>query len=104
LDPYEWKNLKQHVLQIIAGYDIDSVTNILQAALVLQTLSSDEPVAFQSSISRFYDRITEKTIGSLQVFNQKLIDEARLVRNDTHMIIDLDSTHSDTFSSPEQTA
>lgn len=98
------KILKQLVLQIIAGYDTDSAANILQADPVLQTLASDEPLASQSSISRFFDRITKKTIRSLQVFNQKLIDKARLVRNDINMIIDLDSTHSDTFGNQEQTA
>ena len=32
-----------------------------------------------------------------------MIDQARLIRNDTNMIVDLDSTHSDTFGSQEQT-
>lgn len=58
----------------------------------------------QSSISRILKRVTEGTIDSFQVFNQALIDQARLVRNDTNMVIDLDSTHSDTFGNQEQTA
>lgn len=33
-----------------------------------------------------------------------LVDKARLVRNDTDMIIDLESTHFDTFGNQEQTA
>ena len=45
-----------------------------------------------------------ETILTLQVLNQDLIGKARLVRNDTNMIIDLDSTHSDTFAQQEQTA
>ena len=61
-------------------------------------------MASQSSISRFYDRVVVETILTLQVFNQALIDKARLVRNDTNMVIDLDSTHSDTFGHQEQTA
>ena len=63
----------------------------------------DEPLASQSSISRFYDRVVVETILTLQVLNQDLIDKARLVRNDTNMIIDLDSTYSDTFGHQEQT-
>ena len=98
------KLLKQLVLQIIAGYNTDSAANILQHDPVLQTLSTDEPLASQSSISRFYDRVVVETILTLQVLNQDLIDKARLVRNDTNMIIDLDSTHSDTFGHQEQTA
>lgn len=98
------KLLKQLVLQIVAGYNTDSAANILQHDPVLQTLSTDEPLASQSSISRFYDRVVVETILTLQVLNQDLIDKARLVRNDTNMIIDLDSTHSDTFGYQEQTA
>ena len=98
------KLLKQLILQIIAGYDTDSATNILQHDPVLQTLSSDEPLASQSSISRFFNRVGQDTILTLQELNQTLIDKARLVRNDTNMIIDLDSTHSDTFGNQEQTA
>ena len=98
------KLLKQLVLQIVAGYNTDSAANILQNDPVLQTLSIDEPLASQSSISRFYDRVVVETILTLQVLNQDLIDKARLVRNDTNMIIDLDSTHSDTFGHQEQTA
>ena len=98
------KLLKQLVLQIVAGYNTDSAPNILQHDPVLQTLSTDEPLASQSSISRFYDRVVVETILTLQVLNQDLIDKARLVRNDTNMIIDLDSTHSDTFGHQEQTA
>lgn len=98
------KVLKQLILQIIAGYPTDSSANILRHDPVLQTLSPDEPLASLSSISRFFDRVTLDTISTLQGLNQSLIDKARLVRNDTNLIIDLDSTHSDTFGSQEQTA
>src|SRR5699024_8170663 len=97
------KILKQLVLQLIAGYKADSSANILQYDPVLQTLSTGESLASQPTISRFFDRIDEHTISGLQRLNQILIDQARLVRNDTNMIIDLDSTHSDTFGNQEQT-
>ena len=96
--------MKQLILQIIGGYHTDSAANILQHDPVLQTLSTDEPLASQSSISRLYDRVEDETIKTLQVFNQALIDKARLVRNETNMIIDLDSTYSETFGHQEQTA
>lgn len=98
------KILKQLILQIIGGYNTDSAANILQHDPVLQTFSTDEPLASQSSISRLYDRVVGETIDTLQVFNQALTDKARLLRNDTNMIIDLDSTRSDTFGNQEQTA
>ena len=97
------KILKQLVLQLIAGYKADSSANILQYDPVLQTLSADDSMASQPTISRFFNRVNEDTIEGLQKLNQKLIDQARLVRNDINMIIDLDSTHSDTFGNQEQT-
>ena len=97
------KILKQLLFQLIAGYKADISANILQHDPVLQTLSTDGVWASQPSISRFFDRFTEQTIEDLQTLNQVLIDQARLIRNDTDMIIDLDSTHSDTFGSQEQT-
>ena len=97
------KILKQILFQIIAGYKADLSADILQHDPVLQTLSTDGVWASQPSISRFFDRMTEQSIEDLQTLNQVLIDRARLIRNDTAMIIDLDSTHSDTFGNQEQT-
>ncbi|MFV8240744.1 IS1380 family transposase [Aerococcus viridans] len=97
------KILKQMVLQLIAGYKADSSADILRHDPVLRTLSAEESLVSQPSISRFFDRVTEQTIEDFQKLNQVLIDQARLVRNDTNMIIDLDSTHSDTFGNQEQT-
>lgn len=42
------KILKQLILQIIGGYNTDSAANILQHDPVLQTFSTDEPLASQS--------------------------------------------------------
>src|SRR5699024_4628233 len=97
------KILKQLLFQLIADYKADTSANILQHDPVLQTLSSDEPLASQPSVSRFFDRVTDKTIEDFQTLNQTLLDQVRTVRNDTEMIIDLDSTHSDTFGHQEQT-
>lgn len=97
------KIFEQLIFQLVAGYKADSAANILQYDPVIQTFSSDEILASQPSISRFFDRVTEQTIEDFQTLNQKLIDQARLVRNDTNMIIDLDSTHSDTFGGQERT-
>lgn len=97
------KILKQLIFQLIAGYKADTSADILQHDPVLQTLSSAKSLASQPSISRFFDRVTDKTIEDFQTLNQTLLDQARTVRNDTEMIIDLDSTHSDTFGHQEQT-
>lgn len=42
-------------------------------------------------------------MDQLQSLNQALIDKVRLIRNDTELIIDVNSTYSDTFGHREQT-
>jgi hypothetical protein len=92
------KILKQMLLQIIGDYKADSSANILRHDPILQTLSSEDSLVSHPSISRFFDRVTEQTIEDFQTLNPLLIDQARLVRNDTNMIIDLDSTPSGMYS------
>ena len=60
------KLLKQLVLQILTGYNTDSAAVILQHDPVLQTLSTYEPLASQSSISRLYDCVEGETIKTLK--------------------------------------
>lgn len=95
--------LEQLILQLIAGYSTDSSANVLRQDPVFQSLLGEQPLASQSTISRFLDRFTETNIQQLQALNQGLIDQARTIRNATELLIDLDSTHSDTFGSQEQT-
>ncbi|WP_276646356.1 transposase [Globicatella sulfidifaciens] len=98
---YESYNPKTAHSSTKSGYKADTSADILQYNPVLLTFASDEPLASQPTISRFWDRISEETIEDLQKLNQVLIDQARLVHNDTNLIIDLDSTHSDTFGNQE---
>src|SRR5699024_476392 len=86
------KILIQVILHPNALYKADTSADILRHDPVLLTFASDERLASQPPISRFCDRISEETIEDLQKLNQVLIDQARLVRNDTNLIIDLDST------------
>jgi len=95
--------LEQLIMQLISGYSADSSANLLRQDPVFQVVLGKKQLASQSSISRFLDRFTEANIGQLQALNQSLIDKARLIRNNTELIIDVDSTHSDTFGHQEQT-
>ncbi|WP_034300444.1 IS1380 family transposase, partial [Alkalibacterium sp. AK22] len=95
--------LEQLIMQLIAGYSADSSANLLRQDPVFQMVLGRKQLASQSSISRFLDRFTEENLKQLQSLNQSLIDKARLIRNDTELIIDIDSTHSDTFGRQEQT-
>ncbi|MFV8771944.1 IS1380 family transposase [Aerococcus viridans] len=95
--------LEQFIMQLIAGYSADSAANLLRQDPVFKAVLGRKELASQSSLSRFLDRLSEENIHELQALNQELIDKARLIRNDTELIIDLDSTHSDTFGYQEQT-
>jgi len=95
--------LEQLIFQLIAGYSADSSANVLRQDPVFQILFGERSLASQSSISRFLDRISETNVQQLQDLNQGLVDQARTVRNATELLIDLDSTHSDTFGFQEQT-
>ncbi|MGX6980275.1 IS1380 family transposase [Vagococcus elongatus] len=93
--------LEQLLLQIIAGYSADSSANFLQKDPIFQLILEKEATASPASLSRFWKRISQTTLSDFQKLNQTLIDQARLNRHLTELIIDLDSTHSDTFGHQE---
>ncbi|EPN9378939.1 IS1380 family transposase [Enterococcus lactis] len=95
--------LEQLLFQLIGGYPADSSANSLKEDPVFQLVLEKEAIASQASLSRFWDRMSETTISQFQTLNQAMIDKVRLERNATELIIDLDSTHSDTFGNQEAT-
>lgn len=95
--------LEQVLFQLIAGYPADSSATLLKEDPIFRLVLDKESIASQPSLSRFWDRITKENIAQFQSLNQVMIDKARLERNLTELIIDLDSTHSDTFGNQEGT-
>lgn len=95
--------LEQMLFQIIAGYPSDSSATLLKENPIFRLVLDKESIASRPSLSRFWDRITKENIAQFQYLNQSMIDNARLERNLTELIIDLDSTHSDTFGNQEGT-
>ncbi|SER99689.1 Transposase DDE domain group 1, partial [Pediococcus ethanolidurans] len=93
--------MEQLLLQKIAGYATDQVATSLRFDPIFKLLLDKPAIASQASISRFWQRCDETTITSLQVLNQTLLDRGRLTTNQTELIIDVDSTHSDTFGNQE---
>ena len=67
--------LEQIILQLIAGYPTDSSANILATDPIFQAVLNKNRLASQSSISRFWDRMTTENIIQLQKVNQILIDK-----------------------------
>ena len=95
--------LMQLVLQIIAGYNTDSAATSLVAEPLFKLLLDKPALASQATISRFWQRIDTAGVDAFQTLNQALIDQARLLTNQTTTIIDIDSTHSDTYGNQEAT-
>ncbi|SIO31944.1 Transposase DDE domain group 1 [Carnobacterium alterfunditum] len=94
--------IEQILFQLIAGYQTDSLADVLSKDPIFQSLLAKEQLASQPSISRLWDRLSQENISQLQEVNQILIDKVRTARNTTEMIFDLDSTHSDTFGNQEK--
>ena len=59
--------LEQIILQLIAGYPTDSSANILATDPIFQAVLNKKRLASQSSISRFWDRMTTENIIQLQI-------------------------------------
>lgn len=95
--------LEQLLFQLIAGYSVDSFANLLKEDPIFRLVLNKEAIASQASLSRFWGRISEENIAQFQELNQAMLDTVRIERNNTQMIIDLDSTHSDTFGNQEKT-
>lgn len=93
--------LEQLLFQLIAGYPADSSANLLKEDPIFRLALDKASIASQSSLSRFWDRMSKENIAQFQSLNQALLDKVRLQRNATEMIIDLESTHSDTFGNQE---
>lgn len=98
--------LEQLIFQLIAGYDTDASANILRQDPFFQQMLEKSTLASQPSLSRFWDRISESpdALVQLQALNQAMLDKVRIQRNATEMVLDLDSTYSDTYGNQEETA
>lgn len=94
--------LTQYLLQLISGYKSDSAANTLRHDPVLKTLLGKEVLASQATFSRFLHSLTDETIQEIQTCAQLLGDRCLAHTNQQEMVIDVDSTHCDTFGKQEQ--
>lgn len=93
----------QVLLQLIAGYSTDSSANWLRHDPVFQQGLNKTTLGSQSMVSRFIHQLSEENIVQLQSIAKALTTIYIGQKNTQHMIIDVDSTHSDTFGKQEQT-
>lgn len=92
---------QQILFQLIAGYQYDSAANTLQTDPGLTLILKQRKLASQPTISRFLGRMTESNITELNQLLCRLADTVLQKKNQQDMIIDVDSTHSDTFGQQE---
>ena len=95
--------LKQLIIQLIAGYPQDSAANRLRLDPILKQGIGKDQLASQSMISRFIHELTEENVAQFQQIAKGLADDWIHHTNTQHMVIDIDSTHSDTFGHQEHT-
>lgn len=93
--------LRQNIYQIIAGYSEDDAADQLTNDPVFTQIIGTGALASQPSLSRFFAQFDHESIRQLNPANQELLDKMHQIRNSNALIIDLDSTHADTYGQQE---
>ncbi|MFA8437374.1 IS1380 family transposase [Pueribacillus sp. YX66] len=96
--------LRQKIYQIIAGYSEDDAADQLTNDPVFTQIIGTEALASQPSLSRFFARFDPESIVQLNQANQEQLDKVHQFRKSKALIIDLDSTHADTYGEQESSA
>ncbi|WP_201059180.1 transposase, partial [Heyndrickxia coagulans] len=96
--------LRQKIYQIIAGYFEDDAADQLTNDPVFTKVVGKDALASQPSLSRFFSRFDAESIAQLNQANQELLDKVHQFREPKALIIDLDSTHADTYGKQESAA
>lgn len=87
---------KQLLIQLIAGYFDDTAANKLTADMSFE-LVLDNLVASQPTLSRYINQISADDLAGITKLVAKLAQLVITQKKQRQLIIDLDSTHSDTF-------
>jgi len=95
--------LRQKIYQVIAGYAEDNAADQLTNDPVFTQIIGTETLASQPSLSRLFLRFDENSIDQMNEANQEILDKVHQYRDSKSIILDLDSTHSDTFGDQEDT-
>lgn len=94
----------QKIYQMIAGYTEDDAADYLTEDPVFTEILGTPALASQPSLSRFFKRFDTESIEQLGHANQELLDKVHSYRESKALILDLDSTHADTYGCQESSA
>ena len=93
----------QLLYQIISGYKSDSAANPLRHDPIFKLILGEFEGSSQPTISRSFSESTEKNLAELNNLIQALVTLFHESQVTQEMVLDLDSTHSDTFGNQEST-
>lgn len=93
--------LRQKIYQLIAGYHEDDAADQLTHDPVFTQVLGTSALASQPSLSRFFKRFDTQALNQLQAANQAILDRVHRVRKADTLLIDLDSSHADTYGKQE---
>ena len=94
--------IRQKIYQLIAGYHEDDAADYLTHDPVFTQVLGTPALASQPSLSRFFKRFDAESLDQLQAANQELLDRVHRMRQSNTLLIDLDSSHADTYGKQEQ--
>ncbi|MBB4822805.1 hypothetical protein HNO89_000023 [Sporosarcina luteola] len=96
--------LQQKIYQLIAGYHQDDAADHLTTDPVFTQILDKPALASQPSLSRFFHWFDQEALDHLQTANQTLLDRVHRARQAKALIVDLDSSHADTYGQQEEAA
>ena len=94
--------IRQKIYQLIAGYHEDDAADYLTHDPIFTQVLGTPALASQPSLSRFFKRFDTQALDQLQAANQELLDRVHRMRQSDTLLIDLDSSHVDTYGNQEQ--
>lgn len=95
--------LEQLIFQLIAGYKADSASNQLKNSKLWKTLLGKESLASQPMISRCLNVCPNEMAHQIVQISQGILKMFYRKTKPVQVIVDIDSTHFDTFGNQEET-
>ena len=94
-------NLLQIICQILGAYFTDDTADALKNDPVFTSVLEKDTLASQPTLSRFYNRLDEKTIDQLDEINRAILKRAYSIQKPEHILLDIDTTLLDGYGKQE---
>ena len=94
-------NLLQIIYQILEAYFTDDSADALKNDPVFTSVLEKDTLASQPTLSRFYNRLDEKTIAQLDEINKVILERAYSIKKPEHILLDIDTTLLDGYGKQE---